>query len=166
MFPMRRLDIYLNDHLAGATLGVELARRACAGNRGTALGEFLEWLHGEIVEDRSSLVTLIDRLGVDRSPIKPVAAWLLEKAGRLKLNGEVLRYSPLSRLIELEGLEIGVTGKRSMWQVLATALPEDPRLSDIDLSNLIARADRQLEGIADHRLGAAREALGGQVSPR
>ena len=38
MFPMRRLDIYLNDHLAGATLGVELSRRAAREHRGTEVG--------------------------------------------------------------------------------------------------------------------------------
>ncbi len=30
-----RLSIYLNDHLAGATVGVELARRAAGSNRPT-----------------------------------------------------------------------------------------------------------------------------------
>ena len=35
------LSIYLNDHLAGATIGVELARRIRARNRGTPLGDYL-----------------------------------------------------------------------------------------------------------------------------
>lgn len=33
------LAIYLNDHLAGATAGLELARRARGRNAGTPLGE-------------------------------------------------------------------------------------------------------------------------------
>ena len=39
-----------------------------------------------------------------------VAGWVAEKAGRLKLNGSLLTYSPLSRLVELEGLSLGVEG--------------------------------------------------------
>ena len=101
MFPMRRLDIYLNDHLAGATVGVELSRRAAAANRGTPTGEFLERLHDEIVEDRRVLEDIMRALGVDASPIKPAVAWVAEKAGRVKLNGQVRGYSPLSRLLEL-----------------------------------------------------------------
>lgn len=159
MFPMRRLDIYLNDHLAGSTLGVELSRRAMASNHGTELGAFLQWLQGEIVEDRTTLVTTMDRLGVDRSPLKPAIAWALEKFARLKLNGHIRTYSPLNRLVELEGLEAGVTGKRSLWQTLATAFADDGRLSEIDFGNLIARAERQLEGIRDHRRAVAHDAL-------
>lgn len=159
MFPMRRLDIYLNDHLAGSTVGVELSGRAWRSNRGTELGDFLERLHREIIEDRKVLEDVMERLGVDRSVGKPAVAWVLEKAGRLKLNGQLRSYSPLSRLIELEGLEAGVTGKRSLWQVLATGLPDDPRLEGIDLARLEARAERQLSGIAEHRRSSAPEAL-------
>jgi hypothetical protein len=50
----RLLAIYLNDHLAGATAGLELARRARGSNRDTELGEFLERLTGEIEEDREA----------------------------------------------------------------------------------------------------------------
>jgi hypothetical protein len=57
-------------------------------------------------------------LGIDASPLTPAGAWLLEEAGRLKLNGQVRGHSPLSPLVELEGLEAGVSGKRSLWQVI------------------------------------------------
>jgi hypothetical protein len=159
MFPMRRLDIYLNDHLAGSMLGAELSRRALTSNRGTELGEFLEWLHAEIVSDRRTLEALMTRLGVDRSPLKPGGAWALEKVGRLKLNGQVRGYSPLSRLLELEALEAGVTGKRSLWEVLGKAFPEEERLKEFDFAALIERAEQQINGIGKHRRAAAREAL-------
>jgi hypothetical protein len=156
---MRQLDIYLNDHLAGATVGVELSRRAARSNRGTPSGEFLERLHREIVEDRRTLVAVMRALHADASPAKPAIAWMAEKAARLKLNGRVRGYSPLSRLIELEGLEAGIAGKRSLWQALARALPGDSRLASFDLDGLIARAERQLEDTRAQRLSAAREAL-------
>ena len=159
MFPMRRLDIYLNDHLAGSTVGVELSRRAAAANHGTPAGEFLERLHGEIAEDRRVLEDIMRALGVDVSPIKPAVAWVAEKAGRVKLNGQVRGYSPLSRLLELGGLEVGISGKRSLWQVLDTSLGDDPRLAPFDLGALVDRAEAQLRDLREHRLAAASEAL-------
>ena len=64
--------------------------------------------------------------------MKPAVAWIAEKAGRLKLNGQIRGYSPLSRLVELEGLEVGVTGKRSLWQALSRAFLDDARLAGFD----------------------------------
>ena len=159
MFPMRRLDIYLNDHLAGATLGVELSRRAAREHGGTELGSFLQRLHEEIAEDRDTLRALIAALGIDASPLKPAGAWLLEKAGRLKLNGEIRAPSPLTPLVELESLQAGVSGKRSLWQALARAFSDDERLAAFDLDGLVARADEQLSGLQEHRLSVAAEAL-------
>jgi hypothetical protein len=159
MFSTRRLDVYLNDHLAGAMGGIELCRRTLRENSGTDLGTFLEGLLAEIVEDRRALEEVALSLGSDRSPLKPAAVWALEKAGRLKLNGQLRGYSPLSRLIELEALQSGVTAKRSLWQALQAAFGDDPRLREVDLDALIERADRQVTGIETQRLAAAGAAL-------
>jgi hypothetical protein len=161
MFPSSRLDTYLNDHLAGATFGLELTRRARSSNRGTELGDFLDWLLAEIAADKKTLETIMTRLDVERSAVKPAGAWALEKLGRLKLNGQIRGYSPLSPLLELEALQAGVTGKRSLWEVLALALSDDERLKHVDFTMLVERADRQLSGIADQRRAAARGALQG-----
>ena len=74
----------------------------------------------------------MDRLGVGQGKLKPLAAVLGERLGRLKLNGRLRGYSPLSRLDELELLQIGVVGKRRLWRALehthAGDLPDfDPR---------------------------------------
>ena len=45
------LAIYLNDHLAGATAGRELVRRARGANDGTELGAYLETLAREVEAD-------------------------------------------------------------------------------------------------------------------
>jgi len=123
MFSMRQLDIYLNDHLAGAMVGVELSRRVAKSNRATPSGEFLGRLHREIVEDRRTLQAVARALGAESSPMKPAFAWIAEKAGRLKPNGQIRGYSPLSRLVELEGLEIGVTGNGHYGRRSATPSP-------------------------------------------
>jgi hypothetical protein len=155
----RLLGIYLNDHLAGSVLGVELARRSLAANEGSELGAFLRALLVEIVEDRATLIQLMERLSVPRSNGKIAAAWMAERLGRLKLNGQFTGYSPLSPLVELEGLAVGIEGKRSLWLALAQIREGDQRLLDVDLHALAERAQTQRERLEPHRLAAAAEAL-------
>jgi hypothetical protein len=153
------LAIYLNDHLAGATGGLELARRSASNNRANAYGPVLEELADEIAADRDALQDAMARLGVGRDRVKLLAAWGAEKAGRLKLNGSLLGYSPLSRLEELEVLLLGVEGKQGLWRVLRQTYGDDPRLAAVDLDALSARAQSQQARLERLRLAAADDAL-------
>jgi hypothetical protein len=155
----RLLAIYLNDHLAGATFGVELARRAARENRGTELGTFLQALSGEIQEDRATLLRLMNRLEVSPSTLKASVGWAAEKLGRLKPNGRLTGYSPLSRLLELEGLSAGIEGKRALWLALAEIGDSDTHLQEFDCPALAERARSQGERLESHRRAAAAEAL-------
>jgi len=140
----RLLAIYLNDHLAGATVGVELTRRAARENTGSELGVFLrEVLLPEIREDRQTLERLMGWFGIARSRPKVGAAWAAEKVGRLKLNGELTRYSPLSRLLELEGLAVGIQGKRALWLALEAMADSGEPLEGFDFRALAERAESQ-----------------------
>ncbi len=156
------LAIYTNDHLAGATVGIELSGRALESNRGTPLGVFLEELHREITEDEETLRLIMSRLGVTPDRVKHAVAWAGEKLGRLKPNGQLRGYSPLSRLVELEGLCLGVEGKLSLWRSLAATVGDDPRLAGVDLASLARRAEVQREQLEQHRLEAATTALAGR----
>ncbi len=153
------LAIYLNDHLAGSTAGVELARRARGSNEGTELGEFLATLAAEIEEDRDTLQEVMEAVSAGRDRLKVTGGWAGEKLGRLKLNGSLLSYSPLSRVVELEGLRLGVEGKACLWRMLRELA--DPRLSGFDFDALIARAERQRDELERRRLEAGRIALAG-----
>jgi hypothetical protein len=113
------LATYLNDHFAGAVGGVELVRRLHASNRqDPAFGPALRGLQEEIEAKRTVLERLIEQLGISRGRLKPMGAWAMEKLGRLKLNGQLRGYSPLSRLLELEGLAMGLTGQLGLWRTL------------------------------------------------
>jgi hypothetical protein len=151
------LAIYLNDHLAGSTVGVELARRARGSNEGTGLGDFLVTLTAEIEEDRDTLQDVMEAVDAGRDRLKVTGAWAGEKLGRLKLNGSLLGYSPLSRVVEVEGLRLGVEGKACLWKMLRELA--DPRLSGFDFDALIVRAERQRDELELHRLDAGRLAL-------
>ncbi len=153
------LAIYLNDHLAAATGGLELAKRAAVGNRDSSHGPFLAQLAAEIEEDRQSLVQIMGALGVKVDRIKVAAGWAAEKLGRLKLNGQLRGYSPLSRVVELEGLELGAHGKLALWRSLEQLEPGRSGASRETLQALAARAERQIEQLEVHRLRAAAQAL-------
>ena len=151
-------DIYLADHHAGSTAGLALARRAAVNNRGTATGEALERLVDEIAADRATLERLLAAVGARPSRVKDGLAWSAEKLGRLKPNGQLTGYSPLSRLNELEGLSIGVAGKRALWDSLA-AHPE-LAVAGFDFAALTRRAESQLLTLDALRREAAALALG------
>jgi hypothetical protein len=151
--------IYLNDHLAGATLGLELARRALSKNRDTPFEPVLETLANEIDEDRAALRDIMRRLEVGEDPLKKITAFAAEKVGRFKLNGSWLSYSPLSRLVEFEALLLGVSGKLALWRALQEL--DEPRLADVGFAELAQRAEAQRDAIEAQRLEAARIALGG-----
>lgn len=153
----RLLAIYLQDHFAGASAGLELARRAAGANEGTPLGELLTRLADEIEEDRDVLAEVMAELDVRADPVKNALGWGAEKLGRLKPNGQITGYSPLSRIVELEGLHVGISGKLSLWQSLRATFGEE--LAGRNLDALISRAARQLDELAEFRAEAARLAF-------
>jgi hypothetical protein len=154
------LGIHLNDHLAGATAGTDLARRAAGSFRGTPSGPVLERLASEIAEDRRALVDIMRSLGVPIRHYKLYAAWAAEKVGRLKLNGRVLGRSPLSNVVELESLRIGVQGKMAGWRVLRALANPYAGLAAQRLDELIERARRQAETLDELHLEAAADSFG------
>jgi hypothetical protein len=152
------LGVYLNDHLAGATAGMGLARRmAKSAEPGSAAP--LRALAGEIAEDRSALVTIMTALGIRIRGYKVFGAWAGEKAGVLKLNGHLLTRSPLSGLEEAEVLRLGVEGKAAGWRTLRVLADRERRLDAARLDELLARADRQSATLETLRISAADRVL-------
>jgi hypothetical protein len=140
------LAILLNDHLAGSTGGVELARRTADQNSGSEFGPPLATIRDEIETDREALEGVMNDLGVTRSRVKPVLAVLGERVARLKPNGRLRGYSPLSRVIELEGLVLGITGKLRLWTLLSELVGDG---SAADFDALAARAEDQRRRVED-----------------
>lgn len=152
------LDIYLNDHLGGATGGVELAQRLADNNEDTPFAGFLRELAVEVEEDRDELQRLMDELGIKQDKVKAAGAFVFEKLARMKANGQLTGYSALSRMLEMEMLHVGITGKLELWSALREVFGS--RLKSFDLERLIERAETQRTGLEQRRLQAAREALG------
>ena len=151
------IAVYLQDHHAGATGGLELARRAAKANEGSEYEGELKAIADEIAEDVRSLERIMDELDVSRDRRKDGLAWVGERAGRLKRNGTWLAYSPLSRMVELEGLLLGVSGKLALWEALRDTLGGFP--AGVDLQALADRAGSQRARLEVLRRRAAAEAF-------
>ena len=151
----KALTAYLNDHLAGAAAGVELAEKLRDTNQGTELGQVMVALHSDISEDRDALQELMGHLELDRHAVKEAAGWMLEKVSRLRLNPALTGSAELTRMQEAEALSLGIEGKLSMWLALKEAAATDRRLAVADYDHLIERARGQRRALEPHRLAAA-----------
>ena len=153
------LEVYLNDHLAGATGACELARTATEKFVATPHRSFLSDFLAQVEQDRATLADMIDRLGFTQSPIKQAGAWLMEKVSRVKLSPAASGSEELSALLTLETLAIGVEGKICLWEALIAVAEADSRLAAFDLKGLLKRANDQRAGLERERIAAAKEAL-------
>ncbi|MEU6557305.1 hypothetical protein ABZ915_44870 [Streptomyces sp. NPDC046915] len=153
------LGIYLNDHLAGAAAGTGRALFMARSHRDPPFTEPLQALAGEIAEDRASLLRVMRGLGVPTRRYKIAAAATAERLGRLKSNGRLYRRSPLTLVIELEFLRLGVKGKELGWRTLRSLAEADGRLDEQELDGLIARAERQMSTLEELRVTAVRNVL-------
>ena len=147
------LRVYLRDHHAAAAAGLGLARRMERENASTPFADELARLADEIADDRTKLGAVLRALDVEPSSLRIGLARAAERVARLKLNGRLLGYSPLSRLIELETLGSGILAKRGLWNALAQAIDGAP--AGLDFAELVDRANAQLAVVEQLRERAA-----------
>jgi hypothetical protein len=160
------LGIYLQDHLAGATAGLELVERARRNNEGTELGAALGTLAAEIRSDRETLLGVMRDVGAPPSRVKIAVAWASEKARRLKPNGSLVGYTPLARVEELESLAVGIAGKRALWRLLERLDAVGRPVGTRDYGALAERAQAQLDTVEALRVQAGEEAFAAATAAR
>jgi hypothetical protein len=154
------LRLYLDDHRAGAAGGVALARRMLKENPDNYLTATLRQLTDEIQRDREVLDDVIGRLGHSPNRAKmamgAAGAWM----ARLKANGYIRKYSPLSRLEEFEMLSAGIMAKASLWENCVLSLAGRPEFAGVDFDALCQRAESQRERLESHRARIVDDAFG------
>jgi hypothetical protein len=138
------LVAYLRDHLSGSDVAVAVVHRLVSTDQSAADRYLFERLAKEFDEDRSVVRTLLNELGASGRSIKRAAgvasgAMLSVTAGGAP--GE------LSLVRTLEGLSIGVQGKRCMWRALQNITTP----GGMDFVALEAKAVRQWDAIEDRR---------------
>jgi hypothetical protein len=155
----KAMDVYLNDHLAGATFGSDLARRIESQAQGTPMATGAGELAAQIEEDLETLLDLMQRMEVDRNPVKQATTWMAERLSRVKLSGLSSGEQALGLFLSLETLSLGVEGKASLWRALKVVEDRYPALDSSELDALITRAEAQRETIETERRAAAKRAF-------
>jgi hypothetical protein len=150
---------YLNDHLAGSQVALELLEHLEKAHAGTEVGRFAAALRAEVAADRRELEALMERLQVGESRVRKASAWLAEKATEIKLRLEDPSGGALRLLEAFEVLSLGIEGKRALWLALAAAAEDAPALRVADYERLRERAEDQRRRVEAARLEAARKAL-------
>jgi hypothetical protein len=151
------LSIYLNDHLAGSNIALEILEHLAA--EAPDLSSPLAALKKEIAEDRHQLTTLMARLHIAESRVRKAGAWIAEGLAEVKLDAEDEQGGPLRRLERLEALALGIEGKITLWSALDAAASSNNKLVGLDYGRLTERAQDQRSRIEVWRLEAARAAL-------
>jgi hypothetical protein len=139
------LRIYLRDHEAASVGGLELFRRCSKSNEGTAYAAELQRLTSDIRSDRDALRDICRLFDVKFSKVGRAMALAGVTVGRVKLNGRVFSYSPLSRVVELEAMSAGVMSKLRLWQSLLLLANSDTRLDETALIRHQTEAFDQLD---------------------
>lgn len=154
------LEIYLDDHRAASAALVRLVRRVLNNNRSSQWAPDLRKLTEVVEQDAATLDRLAEALGKHGGSLKRIAGLAVERVARLKLNGHILTYSPLSRLLELEGLMAALQFKRSMWESLDRLVVDPAPLEGLDAAEMQARAASQQETVRPILEWAATELAG------
>ena len=153
---------YLNDHLAGAAAGIQLAERCRHRDPESELGHVLQALLLEIRRDRELLERVIRVLGGSPGTIKRATALGAERMSSLRMWLPMIGpgSQESARLEEIEVLSLGIEGKRLMWAALAQLSSTDGRLSGFPFPDLKRQARSQRDRLERFRLRLAAEALG------
>ncbi|MGE3287513.1 MAG: hypothetical protein AB7J32_15610 [Pseudonocardia sp.] len=158
------LGVYLNDHLAGAHSGVEMARTLQRDVAGEPDAELLGPIGDDVAADVETLRRVMEQFGVRRNPVKQATGWVAEKAHRVAVAVSGSGGPHLSRMLAAESLALGVEGKLALWTALSDAVDaaDRDRLACAGFPDLAALADRardQRDRLEAVRLAAARRAF-------
>jgi hypothetical protein len=154
------LGTYLNDHLAGSVVALELLDHLETDGASTAEASLLAGIHADIAADRQELEAFMAQLGIAVSAPRTATGWLLEKLSEIKLHLDDAGDGALRRLEALETVSLGIAGKQALWHGLAAVAEDMPELGRLDYARLGQRAERQREAVESLRLRAAQEAFG------
>ena len=153
------LATYLNDHLAGSVVAVELMENLEELYADTPVAGFVAALRADVETDRQELESIMKRLEISESSTRKASAWLTEKLTQLKLRLDDSAHGDLRLLESFEALSLGIEGKKSLWIALAAAAEVSPKLQIADYERLKSRAEEQRSRVEAKRVEFAKAAL-------
>lgn len=151
----KHLATYLNDHLAGSEMALELLDHLIATFPNSTASKLDEMIRAEVVSDRGELEAIMANLGIHQSSTRKATAWLGEKLTQLKLRVDDSSAGSFRLFEATELISLGIEGKRGLWQTLSAIAPAVEALSHVDFPRLIRRAQEQRERLEPLRIQAA-----------
>ena len=152
----------MNDHLAGSMSALELLEHWVRVHDGEQLVDFFRDIKAEVRQDQEKLREVMHSLGIEESNVRQAGAWAAEKVGRVRLMIAGDEPRSVGLMLTLEGLIMGVTGKKLMWRALAAA--NLPQLNGYHFEDVQRRAEQQIERLEAERMRAVPEAFAGRNS--
>jgi hypothetical protein len=151
------LATYLNDHMAGAGVAIELLQAMKDRHDDESLSQFATIILVGVEEDEDTLRSLAKDIGSGSNILKETAAWVTEKISRVKLGAG--SSGAFGTFEALEFLSLGIQGKLSLWRALQVVSVSDARLRGHDFEGLISKAEAQYRSVEERRLLLAAVAL-------
>lgn len=155
----KHLSTYLNDHLAGSVVAVELLEHLASTYADSEVGTFAAGMRDEIIADQKVLEQLMADLDISQSKTRQASAWVAEKLSELKMRFDDPSASGLRLFEALEAVSLGLEGKRSLWRVLKTVSEREPALRRLDYDQLMRVGEDQRSRVEAKRLEAGVAAL-------
>ena len=152
----------MNDHLAGSMSALELLEHWVRVHDGEQLVDFFRDIKAEVRQDQEKLREVMHSLGIEESNVRQAGAWAAEKVGRVRLMIAGDEPRSVGLMLTLEGLIMGVTGKKLMWRALAAA--NLPQVNGYHFEEVQCRAEQQIERLEAERMRAVPEAFAGRNS--
>lgn len=117
-FDHRYLVVHLRDHHAVLVALHELCTRIGSSSPVDAERALARRILEDVDPDRRELEAVLHNFGSAPSRARTAAVRVGERLGRLKLNGTLLRRSPTTSVLELEGCQLLLESIRELWSGL------------------------------------------------
>jgi hypothetical protein len=151
------LAAYLRDHLAGADAAIHVVGHLKAAQLGRPDGTLFAWLHEQFQIDRDVVIAMLTELRVSPRSVKLLAG---HAAGTVLKAAAGTRPGELSLFRTMEGLSVGVQGKRCLWRAAQALAPPLRAPGGRTWGELESRAADQWEAIERYRLALVAQTLG------
>jgi len=142
------LVAYLRDHLSGSDVAIRVVLRLASTDESADHPALFRLLAEEFEQERSVVGALLIQLGASGRSIKRAAGFASGTALSVTAGGQP---GDPGLFRTLEGLSIGVQGKRCMWRALQALQPPLSTVHGMGFVELEAQAVRQWEAIEKRR---------------
>lgn len=151
----KKLESYLNKHLAGAESGLLVATELASTAENPAEKFCFLGLRDSIVREKNLLAEMIAEAGLDVSTLRRATGAAAGHLGLWRLSMDGADPGELGRFEMIEMLALGIHGKRLLWTLMHNLALSSTLWRRHDFAKLIDDASQQGASIEIYRTEAA-----------